>query len=54
LRRRLREILREIDRHDPLPPGVLMIGARPATTELTFEQLRREVKELVEQLATPG
>ena len=52
LRRRLREILREIDRREPLPPGILMIGVRPESTELTFDQLRREVRDLVSQLAT--
>lgn len=30
-----------------------MIGARPAAVELTFDQLRREVTQLVTQIATP-
>lgn len=49
LRRRLREILREIDGREPLPPGILMIGVRSAPVELTFDQLRREVQELISQ-----
>jgi ribonuclease P protein component len=46
LRRRLRAILLDIDRIEPLPPGLLLIGARPAATELTFEQLTAEVRSM--------
>lgn len=47
LRRRLRAIVRELDRTDPLPPGLLLIGATPSATELTFGQLTVELTELV-------
>ena len=50
LRRRLRSILRELDRSDPLPPILLMIGPRPSTIELTFDQLRQELTALIEQI----
>ena len=51
LRRRLREIVRAVDRSQPLPPGMLLIGARPAATELTFEQLHRQMAELLRAVA---
>jgi ribonuclease P protein component len=47
LRRRLRAILREIDRNQPLPPVTILIGASPAATELTFDQLSSEVEQLL-------
>jgi ribonuclease P protein component len=50
LRRRLREICRELDRSSELPPGLLLIGAQPAATELTFAQLETEFRSMVAQL----
>lgn len=50
LRRRLRAILREIDRTAPLPPVLLLIGARPAATELTFGELRTETVALIAEV----
>lgn len=50
LRRRLRAILRELDRSDPLPPGLLLIGPRPPAIELTFDQLRHELTALTRQI----
>ena len=48
LRRRLRALLAEIDRDSPLPPGWLLIGARPQTdSELTFDRLRTELQHLI-------
>ena len=47
LRRRLRAILRELDRADALPPVVMLIGATPATTALTFDQLHNNMVELI-------
>jgi ribonuclease P protein component len=47
MRRRLRTILTEIDRAEPLPPVIMLIGATPAATKLTFDQLRREMAGLV-------
>jgi ribonuclease P protein component len=50
MRRRLRELLRQADRTDPLPPGLLLIGVRPSAIELTFDQLRTELTLLTEQI----
>ena len=47
LRRRLREIVRQLDQLDPLPPGLLLIGARPSAVELTFDQLHTETERLL-------
>jgi ribonuclease P protein component len=49
IRRRIRAVLRHIDRQSPLPPGLLLIGGRPQLIELTFDQLTSTVTELVEQ-----
>ena len=54
LRRRLRAILAELDAVVPLPPVTMLIGATPAATKLTFEQLRNELGQLLHQIrATP-
>jgi ribonuclease P protein component len=54
LRRRLRAVLHDLDRNDPLPPGLLLIGARPRPVELTFDQVRLELVSLVDAMrATP-
>ena len=50
LRRRFRAILRELDQVEPLPPCLLLIGATPRTLELTFEQMRMEVRSMVDQI----
>ena len=50
LRRRLRAILRELDRTEPLPPILLLIGTQSRTIELTFDQLRRQLTALIEQI----
>jgi ribonuclease P protein component len=51
LRRRIRAVLGEVDRTEPLPPGMLLIGARHRTpTELTFEQTRSELTQLIERV----
>lgn len=47
LRRRLRAVLRELDRTEPLPPILMLIGARPPAIELTFDQLRSELTSMV-------
>jgi ribonuclease P protein component len=52
LRRRWREILRQIDRTTPLPPGLLLIGPTPATGELTFDALRTSTAELIDAVRT--
>ena len=52
LRRRLREIVRQLDRLEPLPPGLLLIGARPSAVELTFDQLRVETEHLLRSATT--
>ena len=45
LRRRLRAILRELE--PSLPGGQLVIGANPQAVELTFDDLRSELRELL-------
>lgn len=48
LRRRLRALLAEMD----VPPGLLLVGARPAAVELTFDELRKVLDELLVTLRT--
>ncbi len=50
LRRRLRSILRELDRTELLPPILLLIGSRPQQIELTFDQVRHEMVALIQQI----
>lgn len=50
LRRRLRALLREADRRQPLPAVTILIGARSAAVELTFDQLRAELNSLIGEL----
>lgn len=50
LRRQLRALCRELDQRSELPPGLLLIGAKPAATELTFDQLEIELLSMVRQL----
>ncbi len=50
LRRRLRSILRELDRSEATPPALLLIGIRPEAIELTFDQLRSEMTAVIEQI----
>jgi ribonuclease P protein component len=50
LRRRLRSVLRNLDRIEPLPPILLLIGPRSPSIELTFDQLRQELTALIEQI----
>lgn len=50
LRRRLREIMRDLDRQAPLPTGLLLIGARPTAIELTFDQLTTTMRSMVAEI----
>jgi ribonuclease P protein component len=50
LRRQLRALCRELDQRSELPPGLLLIGAKPAAIELTFDQLEIELLSMVRQL----
>jgi ribonuclease P protein component len=50
LRRRLRVILQELDRIEPLPPVLVLIGVKPSPIELTFDQLRLELMSLMQQI----
>jgi ribonuclease P protein component len=50
LRRQLRALCRDLDQRSELPPGLLLIGAKPAATELTFDQLEMELRSMVRQL----
>jgi ribonuclease P protein component len=52
LRRRLRHIVAELDRQRPLPTGLLMIGAKPSSIELTFDELGHELEALVASIRT--
>jgi ribonuclease P protein component len=47
VRRRLRALLRDAATTGHLPPGWLLIGARPAVGELTFDELRTELRRLL-------
>lgn len=51
LRRRLRAILGELEHM--LPGGLLLIGANPGAVELTFDQLRTELRLLLEKAIMP-
>jgi ribonuclease P protein component len=53
VRRRIRAILRELDRQQTLPPGLLQLGGRSSLIELTFDELTANVTELVTQLHRP-
>lgn len=51
LRRRLRAVLAEVDREQPLPTGMLLIGARRTNAdELTFDQVRAELRQLIARI----
>ena len=50
LRRRLRAVMRESDLAHPLPPGLMLIGARPAAIELTFDQLQTELESILSEV----
>jgi ribonuclease P protein component len=56
LRRRLRELVRRAVLSDPplLTGGRLLIGARPAAAELSFERLAREVDDLLRAVRASG
>jgi ribonuclease P protein component len=54
LRRRIRSVLHELQRDGDLPVCWLSIGARPAATELTFDQLRREVRRMIDRIPAPA
>jgi ribonuclease P protein component len=50
LRRQLRAVLAELDRQQPLPTGMMIIGARPGTRfELPFDTVSSELTQLVER-----
>ncbi|MFV0307124.1 MAG: ribonuclease P protein component [Desertimonas sp.] len=51
LRRRLRALLRLEARDGALAPSWMLIGARPTAVELTYDQLRVEVRRLIERAA---
>lgn len=50
LRRRLRTIVREHHRLQPLPPVLILIGARPMAIELTFDQIHVQMVELLTKI----
>ena len=50
LRRRLRSILRELDQAERMPPILLLIGPRANLIELTFDQIREEVVDMIRQI----
>jgi ribonuclease P protein component len=52
LRRRLRALLREADSNRELPGGMLLLGAKPLATELTFEALRLEFRSMLPALTS--
>jgi ribonuclease P protein component len=54
LRRRLRELLAELDSAEPLPPITMLLGATPAAAKLTFDQLRSELRQLLDPIRASG
>jgi ribonuclease P protein component len=50
LRRRIRTVLHELSRTGDLPTCWLSIGARATATELTFDQLRDEVRRMIRRI----
>jgi ribonuclease P protein component len=50
LRRRLRAVLREIDRATPIPPALLLFGTRRPATELTYEMIQRDATALIDEI----
>ncbi len=50
LRRRVRSVLHELQRDGDLPACWLSIGARPSAAELTFDQVRLEVRRLISRI----
>jgi ribonuclease P protein component len=52
LRRRLRVVLRTMADRGELPPGLLLVGARPSAVELTFDELNAELRMLVRRLSS--
>lgn len=51
LRRRLRALIPAIAPNAGLDAGWLLIGAKPAAIELTFDQLRKELSRLLSRIA---
>lgn len=51
VRNRLRRRLRAILRASTVPPGWLLIGARPDAATRTFGELDRELRDLLSSLA---
>jgi ribonuclease P protein component len=47
LRRRLRAIVQQAAAEQGIVSGFLLLGAKPHARELTFEQLRQQVRELL-------
>ena len=52
VRRRLRALLSDAARTGLLPPGWLLIGVRSADDELTFDELRTELRRLLAAVPT--
>lgn len=52
LRRRLRAVLRQIDATTPLPPALILIGAKRPADELTYEMIERDATSLITEIAT--
>lgn len=50
LRRRLRAVLRQIDTTTPLPPALILIGAKRPADELTYEMIERDVISLITEI----
>ena len=51
-RNRVRRRLRAVLSASSVPPGLLLVGADPAIVELTFDELRDRVGQLLERLTT--
>jgi ribonuclease P protein component len=53
IRRRLRSIMRELSREGRLPAGFYLIGARPGTDRVPFDQLAASVGRMVQGVPVP-
>lgn len=42
--------MRDLDRSNPLPPGLLLFGGKPSAIELTFAEMRVEITALTDEV----
>lgn len=52
LRRRLRAILCAIDHEQALPPVMILIGATPRASAMSFVDLQRTIEQMIHEIRT--